>query len=161
MRIRMCCRVLRSHRFQLANFACSFLNTNRTQNGSRCRSRSLWPDSMKNLKEQGFDIIGFERNSCRGGLRKYSEDDLEHNGSEHVEREGTHSVLLSNLKWLTDGYQGCFTDFRYRWRGGWLWIWNRRWCNVLMGGLRSLCIYRVFEGQRIVWEGAREVGGEG
>jgi dimethylaniline monooxygenase (N-oxide forming) len=30
--------------------------------------------ALKNLKEQGFDVTGFERNSYIGGLWKYSED---------------------------------------------------------------------------------------
>jgi dimethylaniline monooxygenase (N-oxide forming) len=31
--------------------------------------------ALKNLKEQGFDVTGFERSSCIGGLWKYSEGD--------------------------------------------------------------------------------------
>jgi dimethylaniline monooxygenase (N-oxide forming) len=31
--------------------------------------------ALKNLKEQGFDVVGFERNSYIGGLWKYSEGD--------------------------------------------------------------------------------------
>jgi dimethylaniline monooxygenase (N-oxide forming) len=43
----------------------------------------------------------------------------------------------------------------YGWKGWWFWMWNRKFCNVLMGGLWSPCIYRVFGGKRKVWEGAR------
>jgi dimethylaniline monooxygenase (N-oxide forming) len=31
--------------------------------------------ALKNLKEEGFEVIGFERNAYIGGLWKYSEDD--------------------------------------------------------------------------------------
>jgi dimethylaniline monooxygenase (N-oxide forming) len=31
--------------------------------------------ALKNLKEQGFEVTGFERNSYIGGLWKYSEND--------------------------------------------------------------------------------------
>lgn len=31
--------------------------------------------ALKNFKEEGFDVMGFERNSYIGGLWKYTEDD--------------------------------------------------------------------------------------
>jgi dimethylaniline monooxygenase (N-oxide forming) len=31
--------------------------------------------ALKNLKEEGFEVTGFERNAYIGGLWKYSEDD--------------------------------------------------------------------------------------
>jgi dimethylaniline monooxygenase (N-oxide forming) len=48
----------------------------------------------------------------------------------------------------------------YGWRGWWFWMKDRRFCNLLMGGLWSPCIYRVFEGKRKSWEGAREAIGK-
>jgi dimethylaniline monooxygenase (N-oxide forming) len=43
----------------------------------------------------------------------------------------------------------------YGWEGWWFWIRNRKFCDLLMGGLWSPCIYRVFKGKRDRWEGAR------
>jgi dimethylaniline monooxygenase (N-oxide forming) len=43
----------------------------------------------------------------------------------------------------------------YGWKGWWFWARNMRFCNLLMGGLWSPCIYRVFEGKREKWDGAR------
>lgn len=31
--------------------------------------------ALKNLKEEGFDVTGFDRNAYIGGLWKFSEDD--------------------------------------------------------------------------------------
>jgi dimethylaniline monooxygenase (N-oxide forming) len=43
-------------------------------------------------------------------------------------------------------------------KGWWFWVRNMKWCNVLVGGIWSPCIYRVFdtEGKREKWDGARE-----
>ncbi|KAH7390983.1 dimethylaniline monooxygenase 2 [Phaeosphaeria sp. MPI-PUGE-AT-0046c] len=44
----------------------------------------------------------------------------------------------------------------YGWKGWWFWLRNMRFCNLLMGGIWSPCIYRVFEGKRKPWYGARK-----
>jgi dimethylaniline monooxygenase (N-oxide forming) len=43
----------------------------------------------------------------------------------------------------------------YGWKGWLFWWKERRFCNLLMGGIWSPHIHRVFEGKRAVWEGAR------
>ncbi|KAH8728306.1 dimethylaniline monooxygenase 2 [Phaeosphaeriaceae sp. PMI808] len=44
----------------------------------------------------------------------------------------------------------------YGWKGWWFWVRNIRLCNLLMGGIWSPHIYRVFEGKRKKWDGAKE-----
>jgi dimethylaniline monooxygenase (N-oxide forming) len=55
--------------------------------------------ALKNLKEQGFDVTGFERNNYIGGLWKYAEDDRT-------------SVLTTTVVNISKE-RGCFTDFPY------------------------------------------------
>ncbi|KAH7086264.1 dimethylaniline monooxygenase 2 [Paraphoma chrysanthemicola] len=55
--------------------------------------------ALKNLKEEGFDVTGFERNSYIGGLWKYSEDDQT-------------SVLDTTVVNISKE-RGCFSDFPY------------------------------------------------
>jgi dimethylaniline monooxygenase (N-oxide forming) len=43
----------------------------------------------------------------------------------------------------------------YGWKGWWFWVRNMKFCNLLMGGIWSPCIYRVFDGKRNKWDGAR------
>jgi dimethylaniline monooxygenase (N-oxide forming) len=53
------------------------------------------------------------------------------------------------------GGTGVNEHLGYGWKGWWFWIRNVRLCNLLMGGVWSPCIYRVFEtGKRKSWEGA-------
>ena len=42
------------------------------------------------------------------------------------------------------------------WRGWWFWLTNYRLCNLLMAGVYSPHIYRIFEGKRKKWPGAVE-----
>lgn len=44
----------------------------------------------------------------------------------------------------------------YRWKGWWFWITNMAFCNLLMAGIWTPHVYRVFDGKRKRWEGARE-----
>jgi dimethylaniline monooxygenase (N-oxide forming) len=44
----------------------------------------------------------------------------------------------------------------YGWRGWLFWLKERRFCNLLMGGIWSPHIHRVFSGKRAAWEGARQ-----
>ncbi|KAH3958799.1 hypothetical protein HBH98_202490 [Parastagonospora nodorum] len=55
--------------------------------------------ALKNLKEQGFDVTGFERNDYIGGLWKYAEDD----------RTSVLNTTVANIS----KERGCFTDFPY------------------------------------------------
>jgi dimethylaniline monooxygenase (N-oxide forming) len=55
--------------------------------------------ALKNLKEQGFDVTGFDRNDYIGGLWKYAEDD----------RTSVLSTTIVNIS----KERGCFTDFPY------------------------------------------------
>jgi dimethylaniline monooxygenase (N-oxide forming) len=47
----------------------------------------------------------------------------------------------------------------YGWKGWWFWITNMTFCNMLMGGIWTPHVYRVFDGKRKTWEGAREAIG--
>ncbi|KAF2033070.1 dimethylaniline monooxygenase 2 [Setomelanomma holmii] len=55
--------------------------------------------ALKNFKEEGFDVTGFERNSYIGGLWKYSEDDQ--------------TSVLSTTVVNISKERGCFSDFPY------------------------------------------------
>jgi dimethylaniline monooxygenase (N-oxide forming) len=44
----------------------------------------------------------------------------------------------------------------YGWKGWWFWLRNIRFCRLLMDGVWTPHIYRVFDGKRKRWEGARE-----
>lgn len=44
----------------------------------------------------------------------------------------------------------------YGWKGWSFWLRERKFCNMMMGGIWSPHIHRVFEGKRRRWEGARE-----
>ncbi|KAH7079957.1 dimethylaniline monooxygenase 2 [Paraphoma chrysanthemicola] len=55
--------------------------------------------ALKNLKEEGFDVTGFERNSYIGGLWKYSEDDQ--------------TSVLSTTIVNVSKERGCFSDFPF------------------------------------------------
>jgi dimethylaniline monooxygenase (N-oxide forming) len=43
----------------------------------------------------------------------------------------------------------------YGWKGWWFWIREMKFCNLLMGGIWTPHIYRVFEGKRRKWDGAK------
>ncbi|KAL5120447.1 hypothetical protein ACEQ8H_001737 [Pleosporales sp. CAS-2024a] len=55
--------------------------------------------ALKNLKEQGFDVIGFDRNAYIGGLWKYAPGD----------RTSVLNTTVVNIS----KERGCFTDFPY------------------------------------------------
>lgn len=44
----------------------------------------------------------------------------------------------------------------YGWKGWLFWLRERKLCNLIMGGIWSPHIHRLFEGKRKCWEGARE-----
>lgn len=44
----------------------------------------------------------------------------------------------------------------YGWKGWMFWLRDRRFCNLLMGGVYSPHLFRLFEGKRKKWDGARE-----
>jgi dimethylaniline monooxygenase (N-oxide forming) len=44
----------------------------------------------------------------------------------------------------------------YGWKGWLFWLRERSFCNLLMGGIWSPHIHRMFEGKRKRWDGARE-----
>jgi dimethylaniline monooxygenase (N-oxide forming) len=44
----------------------------------------------------------------------------------------------------------------YGWTGWLFWLKDRALCNLLMGGIWTPHIYRVFDGKRKRWDGVRE-----
>lgn len=55
------------------------------------------------------------------------------------------------------GGAGVYQYLGHGWRGWWFWLRNRAFCNLLMGGIWSQHIHRVFDGgKRIPWPGAKE-----
>lgn len=54
------------------------------------------------------------------------------------------------------GGMGVSEYLGYGWKGWWFWVRNMRFCNLMMGGIWSPCIYRVFDGKREKWGGAKE-----
>ena len=44
----------------------------------------------------------------------------------------------------------------YGWKGWLFWLRERTLCNMLMGGIWSPCIHRLFAGKRRAWDGAEE-----
>ncbi|KAF7546689.1 hypothetical protein G7Z17_g8245 [Cylindrodendrum hubeiense] len=57
--------------------------------------------AVKNLREEGFDVTGFERSGCIGGLWRFTED------------EETLSVLESTVVNVSID-RGCYTDFPFQ-----------------------------------------------
>ncbi|KAF2488672.1 FAD/NAD(P)-binding domain-containing protein [Lophium mytilinum] len=49
---------------------------------------------------------------------------------------------------------GVNENLGYGWKGWWFWVWQPRWCSLLMGGIDSPYIARLFERRRRKWEGA-------
>jgi cation diffusion facilitator CzcD-associated flavoprotein CzcO len=71
--------------------------------------------ALKNLKEEGFDVTGFERNAYIGGLWKFSEDDKTSVLSTTVVNISKERVWLSGFR-INDyakASQGCYTDFPF------------------------------------------------
>jgi dimethylaniline monooxygenase (N-oxide forming) len=72
--------------------------------------------ALKNLKEEGFEVTGFEKNNYIGGLWKYSEGDdtsVLQTTFVNISKERVRFlVLYSRLQILTLS-QACFSDFPY------------------------------------------------
>lgn len=51
---------------------------------------------------------------------------------------------------------GVYEYLGYGWKGWLFWLRDRSFCNMLMGGIWSPHIHRVFEGRRKTWAGARQ-----
>ncbi|KAF2811512.1 FAD/NAD(P)-binding domain-containing protein [Mytilinidion resinicola] len=49
---------------------------------------------------------------------------------------------------------GVNENLGYGWKGWWFWVWQPRWCSLLMGGIDLPYLARLFEGRRKKWEGA-------
>lgn len=59
------------------------------------------------------------------------------------------------MKWANDAAGTGVNEYLgYGLKGWWFWLTNMRLCNVLMGGVYSPHLYRVFEGKRRKWDGA-------
>lgn len=51
---------------------------------------------------------------------------------------------------------GCNENLGYGLRGWLFWLKNPRWCNLLMTGVDSPHSWRLFDGKRKKWDGAKE-----
>lgn len=59
------------------------------------------------------------------------------------------------MRWVNDAAGTGVNEYLGYGLNGWsFWLTNRRLCNMLMGGIYSPHIYRVFEGKRKKWDGA-------
>lgn len=59
--------------------------------------------------------------------------------------------------WLNNAAGNGLNEYLgWGWRGWWFWLWNRKFCHLLMTGVDSPLIQRLFPGRRKRWDGARE-----
>ncbi|KAF2018251.1 FAD/NAD(P)-binding domain-containing protein [Aaosphaeria arxii CBS 175.79] len=61
------------------------------------------------------------------------------------------------MRWANDAAgTGINENLGYRWKGWVFWLRNRSLCQMIMGGIYSPHVFRLFEGKRKRWEGARK-----
>lgn len=77
-----------------------------------------------------------------------------------AERVNVFPSLVEGPEWMAwaDRTAGTRVDeyLGWGWKGWWFWLTDYRFCNLLMSGVYSPHLYRVFDGRRKKWDGARE-----
>ncbi|KAK1764305.1 monooxygenase aurF [Phialemonium atrogriseum] len=77
-----------------------------------------------------------------------------------AERVNVFPSIVEGPEWMAwaDRTAGTRVDeyLGWGWKGWWFWLTDYRFCNLLMSGVYSPHLYRVFDGRRKKWDGARE-----
>lgn len=135
------------------------------------------PDSLAFIGNVHFTISGFQIfDMASMAVAQVWKGNSQLPSSEQIKREvSAHHEWLADLAsrgynvspgnvdagpWMRAmddlGGMGVNEYLGYGWKGWRFWLSNMRFCNLLMGGIWSPCIYRAFEGKRERWDGAKE-----
>ena len=96
-----------------------------------------------------------------------SRDEMEREIDEHhnwvewmADGQGTHAELIDKEPWMdwlhSAAGTGVNENLGYGWQGWKFWLTDRVFCDMLMTGIDSPHIARLFDGRRKKWVGARE-----
>jgi dimethylaniline monooxygenase (N-oxide forming) len=135
------------------------------------------PDSLAFLGNVHFAIGGFQifdtasmaiAQVWKGASKLPSQDQMKIDVHEHHkwladQASRGHNFSPGNVdarRWTRTiddlGGTGINEYLGYGWKGWWFWITDMSFCNLLMGGIWTPYVYRVFDGKRKEWDGARK-----